>query len=196
VAVANFSWVRGVEVPETSAADVAIDLMSQPYQMVGSLWRISLGKRKMLDRDDQEVIKDAKDGGAVLVTWDRVVREAAGGLTPYEVLEGAKEEGQGTPEAQAEISRLHSLSPRDLTVLGEAADKTYKLFEEKIQVDEDTAKLIRILRIQKEYSWRAIARHCSDFLKAPFGGNQLAGMVICEKAAKLLGEDFLQPPWN
>jgi hypothetical protein len=150
----------------------------------------------MLDPDDEQVMKDAKDGGAVLVTWDHVLRGAAGGLTPYEALDQAKAEGKGTPEAQAEVSRLRTLSPRDLTVLGDAANETYKLFWEKIEVDQATASLIRVLRVNKEYSWRAIARHCSEFIKAPFGGNQIAGMVICEKAAKALGEDFLEPPWN
>jgi hypothetical protein len=150
----------------------------------------------MLDRDDQEIIKDAKDAGAVLVTWDRVLRQAAGGLTPYEALEQAKAEENAAPEAVAEVSRLLTLSPQDLTVLGDASNKTSELFSEKINVDEAAAKMIRILRVKKEYSWRAIARHCSDFMNASFGGNQIAGMVICEKAAKALGEDFLEPPWN
>lgn len=150
----------------------------------------------MLDPDDEQIIKDADEGGAVLVTWDRILRKAAGGLTPHEALDKAKDEGSGTPEAQAEVSRLRSLSPRDLTVMCDSADKTYELFRQKIDVNKVGSKLIRLLRVEKEYSWRAIARHCSRYLKAPFGGNQLAGMVICEKAAKALGEDFMQPPWN
>jgi hypothetical protein len=83
--------------------------------------------RGMLDPDDEQVIKDAKEGGCVLVTWNRVLRESGGGLTPYEALDKAKAEGGGTPEAQAEISRPHSLSPRDLTVMCDSADKTYEL---------------------------------------------------------------------
>jgi len=150
----------------------------------------------MLDPDDEQIIKDAKDGGAVLVTWDRVLREAADGLTPYEAMDKALAEENGTKEAQAEVSRLRKLSPTDLTALADAGNKTYELFRKKLEVNELGAKLIRHLRVDKEYSWRAIARHCSQYLKAPFGGNQLAGMVICEKAAKALGEDYLQPPWN
>jgi len=150
----------------------------------------------MLDPDDEQIIKEAREGGAVMVTWDRVLRDAAGGLTPYEVLDMGLAEGGGTKEGQAEISRLRSLSPAELSAMMEAGNKTYQLFRQKIKVDELAAKMIRILRVNKEYSWRAIARHCSRALKAPFGGNQLAGMVICEKAAKLLGEDFMAPPWN
>lgn len=150
----------------------------------------------MLDRDDEEIIKDSKAGGCILVTWDRVLREAAGGITPYECLVQAKTEGQGTPEAKAEISHLRTLTPQDLTILAEAGNKTVELFRGKIEVNEVGAKMIRLLRVEKGYSWRAIARHCSEYLKLPFGGNQLAGMVICEKAAKLLGEDYMAPPWN
>ncbi len=47
----------------------------------------------MLDPDDEEIIKEAKEGGAIMVTWDRVVRYAAGGLTPYEVLDMAQSSG-------------------------------------------------------------------------------------------------------
>ncbi len=150
----------------------------------------------MLDRDDEKVIKDAKDAGAIMVTWDRVVRQAAGGITPYECLDKAIVEGKGTPEAKAEISRLRTLSPAELTVLRDNGDKTTQLFRRYIRVTALEARLIRILRVQKGYSWRAIARHCSRAWKAPWGGNQLAGIVICDKAANALGEDFLQPPWN
>lgn len=150
----------------------------------------------MLDPDDKQIIKEAKDGCGVLVTWDRVVRQAAKGLTPYEVLDKAKAEGNGTKEAQAEVSRLRHLSPGELTSLADAGNQTYQLFRDKLDVNQQGACLVRHLRVDKGYSWRAIARFFSRMFNAPWGSNQLAGMVICEKAAKLLGEDFLVPPWN
>lgn len=150
----------------------------------------------MLDHDDEQVIRDAKEGGAVLVTWDRVVRLEAGGITPYEVLDLAIAAGTGTEEAQAEVSRLRTLSPAALSVIADAANKTYQYFCQYIEVSPGLAKLIRQLRVGRDYSWRAIARFCSEVWGAPWGSNQLAGMAICEKAAKLLGEDFMQPPWN
>lgn len=150
----------------------------------------------MLDVDDEQVIAEGKAGGAVLVTWDRVVRTAAGGMTPYEALEEAKLSDKGTPAAQAEVSRLHQLKPSELTAMAEAGNKTYESFQKYIEVNLKTAKLIRKLRVEKDLSWRAVARFCSKLWAAPWGGNQLAGMAICDKAAKLLGEDFLQPPWN
>lgn len=150
----------------------------------------------MLDPDDEQVIKDAEEGAAVLVTWDRVVRLAAGGITPYEALDKAIAEGKGTPSAQAEVSRLRKLTPAQLTVMVDGANKTWEHFRQHIAVNRGNAKLIRQLRVGRDYSWRAVARFCSVLWGAPWGGNQIAGLVICDKAAKLLGEDFLQPPWN
>lgn len=150
----------------------------------------------MLDPDDEQIINDAKRGDAILVTWDRVVRQACGGITPHEALEQAQLSGKGTPDAQAEVSRLRSLSPAELTAMSDAGNKTYEAFREHIEVTRETANLVRKLRVERDFSWRATARSCSKLWGAPWGGNQLAGMVICQKAAESLGEDFMQPPWN
>ena len=150
----------------------------------------------MLDPDDEQVIKDTKEGGAILVTWDMILRQAAGGITPYEALDLGMATGTGTKEAQAEVSRLRTLKPADLTALADAANETFNHFRQHIQISRDSAKLIRRLRVERGYSWRTIARFFSKSWRAPWGGNQLAGMCICEKAAKLLGEDYLEPPWN
>ena len=150
----------------------------------------------MLDPDDEQVIKECKAAGAILITWDRVVRLAAGGVTPYEALDQAIAAGTGTSEAQAEVSRLRKLTPAELTVMGDAANKTHEYFHRRIEVGREMARMIRHLRVEKDYSWRAVARACSVAWGEDWGANQLAGMALCEKAAKLLGEDFLQPPWN
>mgnify|MGYP001579972772 CR=1 FL=1 len=152
----------------------------------------------MLDPDDEQIIKDCKDGGCVLVTWDRVVRKEAGGLTPYEVMEKAPEEAppEAPAEAKAEVNRLLRLTPEQLTIMADGADKTHQLFNKHIHLEVASARLIKQLRVEEDFSWRAVARWCAMRWKAPWGGNQIAGMVICEKAAKLLGEDFLKEPWN
>ena len=150
----------------------------------------------MLDPDDEQIIKESKESGAVLVTWDHVLRSAADGITPYEAFDHAIAEGRGNKKAQAEVSRLRGLSPAELTALADAGNKTFQHFRQHIEISRESAKLIRRLRVERDYSWRTVARFFSQAWCAPWGGNQLAGMVICEKAAKLLGEDFLQPPWN
>ncbi|MDP2730592.1 MAG: hypothetical protein Q8O55_08910 [Dehalococcoidales bacterium] len=152
----------------------------------------------MLDPDDEKVIAEAKSTGAVLITWDRVTRLAAGGKTPYEILEQAEHEAQiqGKIQAEVELIRLRKLSPLELTRLGTAADKTSALFRVHIHLTKAEAIQVRQLRVELDYSWRAIARFYSVLWGGLWGSNQITGMVICEKAANLLGEDFMQEPWN
>ena len=60
------------------------------------------------------------------------------------------------------------------------------------------AAFVRDLRVEKLYSWRAVAQACYD----AWGGdwepsfNQLVGMAFCEVAARRLGENYLEEPWN
>ncbi len=152
----------------------------------------------MLDPDDEGVIQEAKISGAVLITSDRVVLKASGGKNPYEVLEQAEHEAQiqGNIQAEVEFIRLRKLSPIELTKLGEAADQTTALFRVHIQLTKSEAVQVRQLRVELDYSWRAIARFYSVIWGGLWGGNQLAGMVICQKAALMLGEDFMKEPWN
>lgn len=150
----------------------------------------------MLDPDDYRVIEDAKAAGGVLVTWDHVVREAAGAITPYEALDRAVAEGHGTPEAQTEISRLRALTPAQLTAMAKGADRTWRSFHRDIPVNLEMATQTRLLRVIGHFSWRYIARYWSSRWSAPWGANQIAGMVICKKSAELLGEDFMASPWN
>jgi len=153
----------------------------------------------VIDTDDEQVIKDCKEGGAILVTWDRVVRAAADGITPHEMLDQAMKssvEGENAEKGQAELSRLRKLTPAQLTVMAEGANDTWRHFYGHIMLTKKSARLIRKRRVDQDYSWRAIARFWSVKFCADWGGNQIAGMVICSKAAKLLGEDFMQPPWN
>ena len=152
----------------------------------------------MLDPDDEQIISDCKAGGGVLVTWDRVVREAAGGLTPVELMQQAREDppAEAPPEAKAELDRLILLTPEQLTVMADGANKTHQLFDRHIHLDTPRAKVVRHLRVTQGFSWRAVARRCALLWEGPWGSNQIAGMTLCQKAARLLGEDFLKEPWN
>lgn len=152
----------------------------------------------MLDPDDEQIIADCKAAGAVFVTFDRVVREAAGGVTPFELMQKALQEAPDDtpPEAKAPLEGLIRLTPEKLMALTKAGNETYQYFELHIDLNKQRAKLVRYLRVSESYSWRAVARRCALLWKAPWGGNQFAGMVICSKAAQILGENFMDPPWN
>jgi len=71
----------------------------------------------------------------------------------------------------------------------------------------EQAKFVRFLRIEAEdvsslwgtftgYTWRGVAQKCNDEWDGDWGQNQIAGMEICEQAAKMFGEDYKKEPWN
>jgi len=65
---------------------------------------------------------------------------------------------------------------------------------------KEEAEFIRDLRVNKGYTWRAIAAECYE--RGMFGAdwdppsNQIIGIVLCEVAAEKFGEDYLKEPWN
>lgn len=60
------------------------------------------------------------------------------------------------------------------------------------------ARVVRKLRVDDGYTWRAVAVACHT----EWGGNwepaghQGMGIVLCEAAAKMLGENPYDEPWN
>ncbi len=150
----------------------------------------------MLDPMDEEIIRQSKEAGATMVTWDRVIREACGGKTPYEVMDMALSEEGTEPEARKEVEGLRQLTPSDLTVLREKGNETIEHLKSFISVDTLNAGLIRKLRVDENYSWRAVSRALSYLWTDVDESNQLAGMVLCEKAAQMFQEDYMEPPWN
>lgn len=61
---------------------------------------------------------------------------------------------------------------------------------------KEQAKFVRKLRVEEGYTWRAVASACNKEWNGNWGSNQLAGMDICEAAAKHFNENFMQDPWN
>jgi hypothetical protein len=60
----------------------------------------------------------------------------------------------------------------------------------------EQADFVRDLRVGRRYTWRAVAETCAVEWSGDWGSNQLAGMALCERAARLLGEDPDVDPWN
>jgi len=88
--------------------------------------------------------------------------------------------------------------------MAEAATKTgdhfLQLAAEIVTIDR--AACVRKLRVDYGYTWRAIAQKCYDAWDGEQHdwsppSNQLMGMALCEVAAKLYGEDYMNgKPWN
>lgn len=73
-----------------------------------------------------------------------------------------------------------------------------KKLERIYRLTHEQAVLVRALRVEQNYSWRAVAETChrawrGDWLPA---SNQVIGMGICGAAARVFGEDAGLPPWN
>lgn len=63
-------------------------------------------------------------------------------------------------------------------------------------ITPEMAARIRTWRVDEDLSWRAVAQAASDLWGSGFGSNQLYGEDLCVAAAKVLGEDPHQEPWN
>ncbi len=55
---------------------------------------------------------------------------------------------------------------------------------------EEQALIIKHLRCNKGYSWRMISKSIDDY------EDQIHGRDLCNEAARLLGEDPNEVPWN
>ena len=91
----------------------------------------------------------------------------------------------------------------DLEKLGKMATKTKKRFDDSIEklMTKERATRIRELRIgDRICSWRRIAEICYEEWGKDADwnppSNQLAGMALCEFAARLFNENYMGEPWN
>lgn len=91
-------------------------------------------------------------------------------------------------------------SIEQLQDLARAAKATHDYFMEQVIgfMTREKAEFVRRLRVDEGYSWRAVARECSDAWKGDWSppSNQIMGMCLCDVAARVLGEDFNKEPWN
>jgi len=95
-------------------------------------------------------------------------------------------------------------SVEQFKALAQAASDRFDGLREIVKVmTHDQALFIRMLRVDKGYTWRAVAEACYvqnwegyDREQWAPPSNQLMGMALCEKAAEFFGEDYEQPPWN
>lgn len=87
----------------------------------------------------------------------------------------------------------------ELKELARAASERFEEFKELCSpMTLEQAKVVRKLRVEKGFSWRALAQACYDLGWGKWSppSNQIMGMAICERAAQLLNENYMEPPWN
>jgi len=136
------------------------------------------------------VAREKQDQEHVFVTDDKAMHQ--GGIlsgTDKEMLEQIK-----TGEGLVTIESAEQL--RDMAK--QAAEK-FKEFKELCSPMELwQARIVRILRVEKRCSWRAVAEVCHNLGWGKWSppSNQILGMALCWRAAQLLGEDCGEEPWN
>ena len=93
-------------------------------------------------------------------------------------------------------------SVEQLKAFAQMAKDRFDAFDERIQevMTEPLGKIIRMLRVEQDYSWREVANQMSQHPEftacwSP-PSNQLAGMALCQRAALMFGEKYMSPPWN
>ena len=147
-----------------------------------------------MDETDQQILTEASQNGAVRV---RVInmREM------LETMKNSEPEKFREFEDTLEKQAGKRLTFDELVELARKADERMSEFIDVVApMSLGQAAQIHHWRIDGHMTWRSVAR--AAYLEGWFGGkwnppsNQLMGMALCEKAAKLFGENYRKEPWN
>jgi hypothetical protein len=145
----------------------------------------------VLDPTDEEVLRQAGGGKR---GWHVMIVTAAEAMKLADASRGSLPRRPSRPPGPG----LRELRPEDMEEMGAAAEATWKYFQEEAArlLKDDRAAFIRRLRVDQRYTWRKVARACAQAWGTDWSSNQLAGMALCEQAAKWFLEDYRQAPWN
>ncbi|MBA7553571.1 hypothetical protein ES705_46164 [subsurface metagenome] len=134
--------------------------------------------------------KKNQDKKPVFVTEDKAMHQGAIlSSADKEILESVK-----TGEGMITIESVEQLQE-----MAKAASERFDEFKELCSpMTLEQAKVVRRLRVDKGYSWRAVAEACYELGWGKWSppSNQIMGMALCERAAQLLGENYEEIPWN
>lgn len=148
------------------------------YVVTNDKWMRLPGGR--LHKQDRKLIKQAGKGAQVINFEQLIERMQKEEPTRFHQFRKRMEKDAG-----------HSLTVPQLMALGYAADNTKNYFDSVAKwMHIEWAWKIREARVQKHMTWRSIA---AEFFHDP---NQLLGMALCDRAAKMCGEDYAKDPWN
>ncbi|MBA7541071.1 hypothetical protein ES705_33378 [subsurface metagenome] len=134
-----------------------------------------------MEQNDEEVI---------FVTEDKAIHHGAIlSSTDKEILDSVKSgEGMITIESVEQLQEMAK----------QAAERFEEFRELCSPMELWQARIVRILRVEKNCSWRAVAEVCYNLGWGKWSppSNQVMGMALAERAAQLLSEDYRSEPWN
>jgi len=134
--------------------------------------------------------KEKQDQEHVFVTEDKAVREAG---------RISKADAEILQSVQTGEGLITIKSVEELQEMAKAAAERFDEFKELCSpMTLAQAKAVRKLRVEMGSSWRAVAEAC---YKLGWGkwfppSNQIMGMVLCERAALIHSENYMEAPWN
>ncbi len=93
---------------------------------------------------------------------------------------------------------MYVITDELLDAMKAAAADTWNYFEAQFAgMTREQAEYVRSLRVDSDdYSWRGVAAACAEAWDGDWESNQIAGMVICKRAAEMFGENYNVEPWN
>ena len=148
-----------------------------------------------LDPTDREVMRAASGGGPVFhMTSAEALAMAEAGGAPRRLSAVDRE----LARTAASAAGLRRLQPDEVEDLVGASAATWRHFRQAAAaaMTDERAAFVRRLRVDRKYTWRAVARACSRAWGTDWGSNQIAGMAICEAAAARCFEHYRRSPWN
>jgi len=158
-----------------------------------------------------------RERGKLDPTDEQILKETQGPLKMMTIEQALATMRETEPEKFRKFTRqmekkvAKSLTFEELVELGRQGNERRKEIELfcAARLTLEQAKEIRMRRVDDHYTWRAIARAAFrnikeglwskwDKVATPWWppSNQIAGMVLCGLAAKMLGENGREEPWN
>lgn len=134
--------------------------------------------------------KEKQDQEHVFVTEDKAVREAG---------RISKADAEILQSVQAGEGLITIKSVEELQEMAKAAAERFDEFKELCSpMTLAQAKAVRKLRVEMGFSWRAVAEACYKLGWGKWSppSNQIMGMALCERAALIHGENYMEAPWN
>lgn len=149
----------------------------------------------VLDETDEAILKEAGKNGPVVKMSTKQMLDTMEKTEPKKFRMFRR-----LFEKQAGI-RLTKEKLIEFAQMADARNKTYvQAFSMLMTIGE--ARQVRAWRVDQRRSWRSVARtafeRCDEWHWPKWDppSNQLAGMALCEVAAKKLGGSYRKEPWN
>jgi len=170
-----------------------VDEVETAFLVTDDMWMREPGGRR--DPTDEAIFKEVTQGGKYRV-------EVISGREMLRKLDESDPEKHRQFHGAMEQMAGIALTGDQLLEYAKNADDRHKEFTQLARgMTPKQAAVVRKVRVERHMTWRAVARTFHKLGWRNLRGwdppsNQLMGMALAKRAAELLGESYLEPPWN